>query len=78
MPTFQKTPMSQAVQIHLTLLQLTQQSPQGLTQNTIAGDSPVAPREKATNPYVNPTGSLTPLFQLKRRVDLHASTRDEA
>ena len=41
-------------------------------------DSPVAPREKATDPYVNPTGSLTLLFQLERRVHLHVSTRDEA
>ena len=30
-------------------------------------DSPVAPREKATDPYVNPTGSLTLLFQLERQ-----------
>ena len=27
---------------------------------------------------VNPTGSLTLLFRLERRADLHGSTRDEA
>ena len=37
-------------------------------------DSPVAPREKATDPYVNLTGSLTLLFQLERRANLHVST----
>ena len=40
-------------------------------------DSTVAPREKATDIYVNPRGSLT-LFQLERRADLQVSTRDEA
>ena len=30
-------------------------------------DSPVAPREKATDPYVNLTGSQTLLFQLERQ-----------
>ena len=29
-------------------------------------------------PMVNPTGSLTLLFQLERRADLHGSTRDKA
>ena len=37
-------------------------------------DNPVAPRDKATDPYVNPTGNLTLLFQLERRADLHIST----
>ena len=41
-------------------------------------DSPVAPREKATDPYVNLRGSLTLLFHLERRADLHVSTQDEA
>ena len=41
-------------------------------------DSPVAPGEKATDTYVNTTGSLTLLFQLERRADLHVCTRDEA
>ena len=41
-------------------------------------DRPVAPPEKATDPYVNLTGSPTQLFQLKRRADLHVSTTDEA
>ena len=40
-------------------------------------DSPVAPREKATDPYVNLRGSLTLLFHLKRRADLHVSTQLE-
>ena len=41
-------------------------------------DSTVAPREKDTDIYVNPTGSLALLFQLGRREDLHVSTTDEA
>ena len=41
-------------------------------------DSPVAPTEKATNPYVNPTINLTVIFQLGRRVYLHVPTRDKA
>ena len=40
-------------------------------------NSPVAPQEEASDPYINPTVSLTMLFQLERRVDLHVSTRDE-
>ena len=39
--------------------------------------SPVAPGDKATNPYVNPTGILTLLLQLEWRMDLHVSTRDK-
>ena len=35
--------------------------------------SPVAFQEKATNPYVNSTGSLTLLLQLERKTDLHIS-----
>ena len=41
-------------------------------------DSPVAPWEKPTDPYVNSTGSLTLLLQLERKADLHVSTGDEA
>ena len=41
-------------------------------------DSPVTPGEKATDPYVNTTGSVTLLLQLERRVHLHVSTLDEA
>ena len=41
-------------------------------------DSPLAPSEKATDLYANSTGSLTLLLQLKRNVDLHVSTGDEA
>ena len=39
---------------------------------------PWAPQEKATDPYVNSTGSLTLLLELERKADLHVSTRDEA
>ena len=35
-------------------------------------DSPVSPGEKATNPYVNSTGSLTLHFLLERKAELHA------
>ena len=48
------------------------------SENNGRCDSPVEPREKATDPYVNPTGNLTLLFQLERRADLHVSTRVEA
>ena len=41
-------------------------------------DNAVAPRKKATDPYVNSTGSLTLLLQLEREADFHVSTRDEA
>ena len=41
-------------------------------------DSPVAPREKAIDPYVNSTGSLALLLQLERKADLHVSIQDEA
>ena len=34
----------------------------------------MAPREKATDPYVNTTGSLTLLSQLEKRMDLHVSS----
>ena len=56
---------------------LTQLSPRGSTQNTIAGVTALWLLEtKLQIPTVNPTGSLTLLFRLDR-VDLHASTRDE-
>ena len=41
-------------------------------------DSPVAPLEKAKDPNVNSTGSLTLLFQCERKVDLNVSTQDDA
>ena len=41
-------------------------------------DSPVAPQEKAIDPYINSTGSLPLLLQLKRKADLHVSTQEEA
>ena len=41
-------------------------------------DSPLAPREKATDLYANSTGSLTLLLQLERKVHLHGSTRNKA
>ena len=34
-------------------------------------DRPVVPREKATDPFVNSTGSMTLLFLLERRLHLH-------
>ena len=40
-------------------------------------NGPVAPQEKTTDPYVNKTGSLTLLLQLRRKVYLHVSTQDE-
>ena len=39
--------------------------------------SPVAPREKDRDPYVNSTGSLT-LLQVERKANFQVSTRDEA
>ena len=44
------------------------------SQHESTCDSPVAPQEKATDPYVNSTGSLTVLLQLERKADLHVST----
>ena len=41
-------------------------------------DSPVAPGEKATDPYVNPRRSLALLFQLERRADMHICIQEEA
>ena len=35
------------------------------------------PRGKATDPDINEMGSVTLLLQLGRKVDVHASTRDE-
>ena len=40
-------------------------------------DSPVASPEKASDPYVNWTGILMLLLQLKRKADFNVSTRDE-
>ena len=40
-------------------------------------DSPVAPQEKATDPYANSTVSLTLLLQLERKANIHVSTQDE-
>ena len=48
------------------------------SQHESTCDSPVAPQEKATDPYVNSTGSLTLLLQLERTADLQVSTGDEA
>ena len=76
-PPFQMTPMSQWTPD-------TPDSP--ATDSTVASrtdskhdggcDSPVAPREKATYPYFNPTGNLMLLFHLERRADLHVSPRE--
>ena len=73
-PLFQKMPMSQC----------TPDTPDSLASDSTVTtrtnskhdggcDSPVAPREKATDPYVNPTGSLILLFLLQRRADVHVS-----
>ena len=35
------------------------------------------PRGKATDPYINVTGSLTLLLQLLRKTDRHVAARDE-
>ena len=43
-------------------------------QHNSTCDSPVEPRKKATEPYVNSTGSLTLLLQHDRKMDLHVST----
>ena len=79
MPPFQKTPISQCTldtpDSPVTDLIVT---PRTDSKQDGVCDSPVAPQEKATDPYVNPIGSLTLLFQLERRDDMHVSTRDEA
>ena len=49
-PPFQKIPMIQSTPDTPDSPALTWRSPRGSTQNTIAGDSPVAPLEKATDP----------------------------
>ena len=40
-------------------------------------DSPAAPQAKALDPYVNSTGSLTPVLHLERKAEFHVSTWDE-
>ena len=48
------------------------------SKHDVMCDSPVTPREKTTDPYVNSTGSATRLLQLRRKADLHVSIREEA
>ena len=74
MPSFQRPRCLNVVQIHLTPLQLMTFTPRTHSKHGGRCDRPVAPREKGTDPYVNLTGSLTLLFQLKRRSNLHVST----
>ena len=78
MPQFKKT--SCLIPLQLNLIPLTDST---VTLDIVSKhdgrcDSPVAPRLKATDPYVNSTGSLTLLLQLEWKVDLHISTQDEA
>ena len=44
------------------------------SQHDVTYDSPLEPREKATDPCVNSTGSLTLQLQLERKADFHVST----
>ena len=54
---------------------LTRRSHQGPTQNTMAGVTALWRHDrKPPIPMVNLTGSLTLLFRLERRADLHGST----
>ena len=76
--TIQKTLMSQSIPDTPDSPALTQWSPQGSTQNTMAGVTTLWHLKKATDPYVNSTGNLTLHIQLKRKADLHVSLRDEA
>ena len=75
---FKRPPMSQHTPDTPDSPALTARSPRGPTQNTMAGVTALwRLQRKPPIPMVNPTGSLTLLFQLKRRADLHGSTRDE-
>ena len=76
---FKRPPMSQFVPDTPDSPAMTRRSPRGPTQNTMAGVTALWHLErKPPIPSDNLTGSLTLLFQLVRRADLHGSTRDEA
>ena len=79
MPQFQKTLMSQSTPHTPDSPVLTRLLPRKSTEHNFGMcDSPVAPGEKATDPYVNATGSLTLLLRIERKVDFHVSTWDKA
>ena len=69
MPILQKTPKSQSTRDMPPSPELTQLSPQVLTHNTMARVIVLWHQEKATDPYVNSTGSVTRLLQFRRKVD---------
>ena len=72
---FKRPPMSQCTPDTPDSSALTRRSHRGPTQNTMAGVTALWHLErKPLIPMVNPTGSLTLLFQLERRADLHGST----
>ena len=76
---FQKTQMTQSTPDTPDSPVLNRRASRGLTQNTMAGVTALWHLErKPPIPSDNLTGSLTLLFQLVRRADLHGSTRDEA
>ena len=78
MPTFQKFPNVQCTPDTPDSLALTGQSPRGPTLNTMAGVTALwRLRRRPLIPIFNPTGSLTLLFRLERRADMHGSTREE-
>ena len=79
MPPFQKTPQILSP-LQMKLISLACLDCHLEYQLTPVGtyDSPVAPGGNATDPCVNTTGSMTLLIQLRRKVDVHFSTRDEA
>ena len=76
---FKRPPMSQCTPDTPESPEMTRWSSRGPTQNTMAGVTALwRLKRKPHIPMVNTTGSLTLLFQLERRADLHGSTRDEA
>ena len=77
--TIPKTLMSQSTAGTTDSPALSRTSPRGPTQNTMAGEAALWRLErKPPIPMVNPTGSLTLLFRIERRADLHGCTGDEA
>ena len=72
---FKRPPMSQHTPDTPDSPALTRPSRQGPTQNTMAGVTALWHHDrKPPIPMVNLTGSLTLLFRLERREDLHGST----
>ena len=76
---FKRPPISQCTSDTPDSPEMTRISPRGQTQNMMAGVTALWPLESKTLiPMVNSTGSLTLIFWLERRAELHGSTRDEA